>query len=109
MIAAFGAHRPAIDPTAYVVESAVVIGDVVLGAGASIWFYAVVRGDVERIRIGAGTNIQDHATRIPPRSLVVGRPGKRTRELSADEVAYLHRSASGYVAHAAAYRAQGLR
>ena len=40
-------------PTAYVADSAVVIGDVVIGPDSSLWFHAVVRGDVERIRIGA--------------------------------------------------------
>jgi carbonic anhydrase/acetyltransferase-like protein (isoleucine patch superfamily) len=40
----------------------VVVGDVELGEGSSIWFQSVVRGDVNRIRIGARTNIQDHST-----------------------------------------------
>ncbi|HZP43730.1 MAG TPA: gamma carbonic anhydrase family protein [Candidatus Binatia bacterium] len=62
MIAPFGDKRPAIDPTAWVVDSAVVLGDVVLGPEASLWFGAVVRGDVERIRIGARSNVQDNAT-----------------------------------------------
>ena len=62
MIAAFGDRTPQIDPSAYVVDSAVVIGDVVLGADSSLWFGAVVRGDVERVRIGARSNVQDHAT-----------------------------------------------
>lgn len=61
MIAPFGDHVPAIDPTAYVPDSAVVIGDVVIGAEASLWFHTVVRGDINRIRIGARSNVQDHA------------------------------------------------
>lgn len=54
-----GARRPRIDPTAYIADGAQVIGDVVLGANASVWFNAVLRGDTERITIGAGSNVQD--------------------------------------------------
>ena len=50
---------PRIDSSAYIVESAAVIGDVVIGAESSIWFNAVIRGDVNYIRIGKRTNIQD--------------------------------------------------
>jgi gamma-carbonic anhydrase len=160
-----------VDASAFVVASAVVVGDVVVGASASVWFNAVVRGDVERIRIGARTNVQDNATvhvtrerwatilgddvtvghgailhgctvgnrclvgmgailldgvvvedecivaagallapgtRVVSRSLMVGSPAKRVRALRDDELAWIGRSAAGYVAHAAAYRAQGL-
>jgi len=172
VVSALGDKSPHIDPSAFVVESAVVIGDVVLGPEASIWFHAVVRGDVERVRIGARTNVQDNATvhvttdrwptmlgegvtvghgavlhgctvgdhclvgigaivldgavvgaecligagalvppglEVPPRSLVLGSPGKRVRDLSADEVARLHRSAANYVGHARRYAALGVR
>ncbi|TMA44777.1 MAG: gamma carbonic anhydrase family protein, partial [Deltaproteobacteria bacterium] len=61
MIAAIDGRTPIVDPTAFVVDSAVVIGDVVLGPESSLWYHAVVRGDVERVRIGARTNIQDNA------------------------------------------------
>lgn len=50
---------PQIDASAYIAPGAVVIGDVVIGACASIWFNAVIRGDVEPIVIGEGSNIQD--------------------------------------------------
>ena len=50
---------PTIDPSAYVDQSAQVIGDVHVGAESSIWMNVVVRGDVHRIRIGARTNLQD--------------------------------------------------
>ena len=50
---------PKIHPTAFVASGAVIIGDVEIGAESSIWFGCVVRGDVNRIRIGARTNIQD--------------------------------------------------
>ena len=55
-------RRPRVDPAAWVADSAVVVGDVVIGPEASLWFHAVVRGDVERVRIGARTNVQDNAT-----------------------------------------------
>jgi carbonic anhydrase/acetyltransferase-like protein (isoleucine patch superfamily) len=62
MIVPFRNATPAIDPSAYVVDSAVIIGAVVIGAESSVWFHAVVRGDVYPIRIGRRTNVQDHAT-----------------------------------------------
>ena len=61
MIAAVWRPATAIDPTAYVCDSAIVIGDVHLGPESSLWFHAVVRGDIHRIRIGARTNVQDNA------------------------------------------------
>ena len=51
--------EPVVAASAYVDPAAVVIGDVAIGADSSIWPCAVVRGDVQRIRIGARTNIQD--------------------------------------------------
>ena len=51
--------EPDIALDAYVDESAVVIGNVQVGAQASIWPMAVVRGDIHRIHIGAGSNVQD--------------------------------------------------
>ena len=51
--------RPTVAESAWVADSAVVIGDVVLGDDVSIWFGVVVRGDTSAIRIGARTNIQD--------------------------------------------------
>src|SRR6185436_19361855 len=50
---------PTVDPSAFVDESAQVIGDVHLGAESSVWMNVVIRGDVNIIRIGARTNIQD--------------------------------------------------
>jgi carbonic anhydrase/acetyltransferase-like protein (isoleucine patch superfamily) len=52
-------YRPAIHSTAYVAPGASVIGRVTLSKDASIWFGCVLRGDVNRIVIGEGTNIQD--------------------------------------------------
>ena len=158
---------PVVDETAYVDESAQVIGDVVIGAESSVWMNVVIRGDVHRIRIGRRTNIQDltmvhvmrdahptiigdevtvghsavvHGTtiedrvligmaavllngvhvghdsivaagtlltegsRIPPRSLVMGRPGKVKRELTDEEVAEIRWYADNYVAYRLDYR-----
>jgi carbonic anhydrase/acetyltransferase-like protein (isoleucine patch superfamily) len=50
---------PQIDPTAWVFESAVLIGDVILGPRASVWPNVSIRGDNTTIRVGAGTNIQE--------------------------------------------------
>ncbi|MEY4268487.1 MAG: hypothetical protein RIS90_3022 [Pseudomonadota bacterium] len=50
---------PQIADTAWVADSAQVMGDVVLAANTSVWFGAVLRGDTETIRIGRGSNIQD--------------------------------------------------
>ena len=55
----FEDKSPRIAEGAWVDETAVVIGDVSLGPGASIWPQCVVRGDIHRIEIGAETNIQD--------------------------------------------------
>jgi carbonic anhydrase/acetyltransferase-like protein (isoleucine patch superfamily) len=56
---------------AFIASSATVLGNVTIGAGASIWYGAVVRGDLEKIAIGMGTNIQDGA-------ILHGDPGKPT-------------------------------
>jgi carbonic anhydrase/acetyltransferase-like protein (isoleucine patch superfamily) len=55
----FGGKTPRVDPTAFVAPGARLIGDVEVGPGASIWYNCVLRGDVNAIRIGARTNIQD--------------------------------------------------
>ena len=59
MIRPFRGILPTLGARAYVDESAIVIGDVVIGEDASVWPGAVIRGDVNRIRIGARTNVQD--------------------------------------------------
>ncbi len=59
MVQPFRGVAPRIPADVFVAPSAVVIGDVEIGAGSSIWFHTVVRGDVHRIRIGARTNVQD--------------------------------------------------
>jgi carbonic anhydrase/acetyltransferase-like protein (isoleucine patch superfamily) len=163
MIRSFRGVRPTIASTAYVDESAQVIGDVVIGDESSVWVNAVVRGDVNTIRIGRRTNIQDgtivHVMRepshptvvgdevtvghgvvlhgctvadrcligmgaillngssvgadcivaagtlltegavVPPRSLVMGSPGKVRRALTDGEVAFIRASAANYVGY----------
>ena len=163
MIRPFRGVRPTIASTAYVDESAQVIGDVVIGDESSVWMNAVVRADVNTIRIGRRTNIQDgtivHVMRepshptvvgdevtvghgvilhgctvadrcligmgavllngssvgadcivaagtlltegvvVPPRSLVMGSPGKVRRALTDDEIAFIRDSAANYVAY----------
>jgi carbonic anhydrase/acetyltransferase-like protein (isoleucine patch superfamily) len=57
----FEGRRPRVHPEAYVAPTATLIGEVEVGAGASIWFGAVLRGDESAIVIGEGSNIQDNA------------------------------------------------
>ncbi len=161
-------HPELIAPDAWVAPNATLVGRVRLGAQASVWFGAVLRGDVEPITIGAGTNIQDlcclhsdpgypctlgervtvghgaivhgaviedevligmgaillngahigqHAIIgagaliaegkvIPPRSLVVGTPGRIIRDLTDEEVERICRGAQHYIDAAIQYRTQ---
>lgn len=167
MIRPFKSIWPVVDPTAYVDQSAQVIGDVTLGPESSVWMNVVIRGDVHHIRIGARTNIQDltlihvmrdahptvigdevtvghsavihgttiedrvligmgavllngvhvghdsivaagtlitEGTVIPPRSLVMGRPGKVKRTLSDVDVAEIRWYADNYVRYRLEYQ-----
>lgn len=160
MIRTFKNTSPVVAADAYVDQSAQVIGDVHIGAESSVWMNVVIRGDVNHIRIGARTNIQDltmihvmrethptvigddvtighsavvhgttiedrvlvgmaavllngvhiesdcviaagtlltEGTRIPARSLVMGRPGKVKRQLTDEEVAEIRWYADNYV------------
>ena len=60
MIYALDGIAPEIDPAAWVADEAVLIGKVVIEAGASIWFGAMIRGDNEEVRVGAGSNVQEN-------------------------------------------------
>jgi len=167
MLRAFKGQLPRVDATAYVDQSAQVIGDVEIGAESSVWMNVVIRGDVNAIRIGKRTNIQDltmvhvmrethtttignevtvghsaivhgvtiedrvligmgavllngvhveqdcvvaagtlltEGTRIPARSLVMGRPGKVKRPLTDEEVAEIRWYADNYVSYRLDYR-----
>ncbi len=160
MIAAFKDTFPKIHETVFVADDAVIIGDVEIAEDASVWFGSVLRGDVNYIRVGARTNIQDqtiihvsskglptileenitvghrvtlHAchvesgcligigaiimdgarigrdsivgagtlvtpgTQIPPRSLVIGSPGRVKRKVTEEELAGLESSWRRYV------------
>ena len=160
MIRSFKDKTPTVDSSAYVDQSAQVIGDVQIGPESSVWMNVVIRGDVAGISIGERTNIQDltmihgmrekHATaighevtvghsavlhgctvedrvlvgmgaillngvhvehdsiiaagtlltegtRIPARSLVMGRPGKVKRALTDAEVAEIRWYSDSYV------------
>jgi carbonic anhydrase/acetyltransferase-like protein (isoleucine patch superfamily) len=168
MLRHYKGMRPRVHGTAYVDDSAQVIGDVEIGEASSIWMNAVVRGDVHWIRIGARSNVQDgtvvhvmndthpttigddvtigHAaivhgctienrvligmgaillngahigegsivaagtlvpeeTRIPPRSLVMGSPGRVKRTLSEAEVASILQFSERYVEYRLDYMA----
>src|SRR5215471_13494470 len=59
MIMTYKGRTPRVAASAYIAETADVIGDVEIGENSSIWFGAVLRGDIEPIRVGANSNIQD--------------------------------------------------
>ena len=59
MIRPFQGIHPSLDSSVFVAETAVIIGDVEVGPQSSIWYNCVVRGDVNSIRIGARSNVQD--------------------------------------------------
>ena len=61
LVRSFAGKSPRLHESAFLVDGAVVVGDVEIGAGSSVWFGAVVRGDVNFVRIGARTNVQDHS------------------------------------------------
>ena len=161
---------PRVHPTAFIDDSAQVIGDVEIGEDSSVWMSAVIRGDVHRIRIGRRSNIQDgtvvhvmnrthpttigdHVTvghaallhgctiedrcligmgaillngahvgsdsivaagtlvveemHVPPRSLVMGSPGKVKRTLTDAEVESILAYADRYVGYRLDYMARG--
>lgn len=166
MIQPYLDHRPKIHPNVYVAPGADVIGKVELAEDSSIWFGSVLRGDVNQIKIGKGTNIQDgsilhvdddhaciigdyvhvghhvnlHAckvdtgamigigaivlsgvhvgkesiigagsvvlegTKIPPRSLVVGTPGKVVRKVTDKDLKYVRSWVKKYMRLAQEYR-----
>ncbi|MEZ7003146.1 gamma carbonic anhydrase family protein [Streptomyces sp. AD55] len=62
LITGIGGRRPEVDGEAFAAPTASVVGDVTLRAGASVWYGAVLRGDVERITVGESSNVQDNCT-----------------------------------------------
>ena len=170
MIEKFMGSSPDVSPRAWVHPSACLIGRVKIGDEASIWPGAILRGDVDRIEVGRGSNIQDLAVlhpnldrpvligegvtvghsaiihgsvvgsdclvgmgavvmdceigeyciiaagavlipgfKIPPRSMVMGAPGKVKRPLTDEECAWLAKSGKDYVTLAGHYRQGGDR
>lgn len=59
MIHSYGGKTPVLHPSVFLVDSAEIIGDVAIGIDSSVWYNAVIRGDVNYIRIGERTNVQD--------------------------------------------------
>jgi carbonic anhydrase/acetyltransferase-like protein (isoleucine patch superfamily) len=59
IILSYRGKEPLISPEAFIAPGAVIIGDVEIGPGSSVWFGCVLRGDLAPIRIGARTNVQD--------------------------------------------------
>lgn len=62
MIKTFSGKTPIIDESAFIAENAAIIGDVTIDKGSSVWYGAVLRGDMCSITIGENSNIQDNAT-----------------------------------------------
>jgi carbonic anhydrase/acetyltransferase-like protein (isoleucine patch superfamily) len=56
-----GDRVPDVDPTAWVADTATVVGDVTVGPGTGVFYSAVLRADVESVSVGAGSNVQDGA------------------------------------------------
>jgi len=91
MIMDFKGKHPKIDPTAFIAENAVVIGDVEIGPGTNVWFYSILRGDQNFIRIGSNCSIQDASILHVENDLPL---------IIEDEVAFGHR----VIAHACKIR-----
>lgn len=79
-------HSPKIDSSCYVAPEAIIIGDVVVDKGCSIWSFAVIRADLSSVRIGEGSSIQEHCQ-------IHGNPGKPTiigKNVSIGHAAIIH-------------------
>jgi carbonic anhydrase/acetyltransferase-like protein (isoleucine patch superfamily) len=61
LVRAWGGQQPRLADGVFVADGAVVVGDVEIGPGSSVWFGAILRGDVNHIRVGARTNVQDQS------------------------------------------------
>lgn len=87
-IQAFRNKIPKVDSTAYIAETATIIGDVEIGARCSVWPNAVIRGDARPIRIGENTNVQDNVVIHTPTELDA--PVTIGRNVSIGHSAMLH-------------------
>ncbi len=74
MILEFNGKKPRVAPGAFIAPTALLIGDVVVEEGASIWFGAVLRGDLSQIVVGKGSNVQDNVVihTMPVNNTVIG-------------------------------------
>ena len=72
MIRSLGGKTPSIHPTAFISESAYIVGDVEIGEGSSIWPGTVIRGDTGKITIGKFTNIQDNSVLHGDDDVIIG-------------------------------------
>jgi gamma-carbonic anhydrase len=92
ILKAYRDRYPRVSDQAFVAETAVLIGDVVVEAGASIWYGCVLRGDVAPIHIGAGSNIQDGCViHVASRDLNgVARPTSVGANVTVGHMAMLH-------------------
>jgi len=90
----FETHTPRLGARVYVDPAATVIGDVVLGDDASVWPGTVIRGDVNHIRIGARTNVQDgtiiHVTHEGPYTRPGGLPTLIANDVTIGHAAVIH-------------------
>ena len=122
---------PQVHETAFIAPGAVVLGAVTLAEHSSVWYTAVLRGDINRIVLGPETNVQDGSVLhvsddfpcilgiaagalvtkdavIPEGSLVVGSPARVVRALSREEMEANARLARKYVEISRRYREIGL-
>ncbi len=60
MVKDFLSKKPQIDESVYIAPNTLIIGDVEIGKGSSVWFGTIIRGDTEKIKIGEFTNLQDY-------------------------------------------------
>ena len=105
MILSFDNRHPRLDPTAFVAAGAQLIGDIEIGAESSIWYNCVLRADMNHIRIGARSNIQD-GTVIHVDSPMGGHNGRPT--LIGDDVLIGHMAMiHGAVLHDRAFVGMG--
>ncbi|WP_330176983.1 gamma carbonic anhydrase family protein [Streptomyces sp. NBC_01498] len=86
LVAAVGGKEPVVHPAAFVAPTAVVLGEVTLAAGASVWYHTVLRADGGPVVVGADSNIQDNCTvHVDP-----GRPVTIGERVSVGHNAVLH-------------------
>ena len=125
MIYRFGNKKPSISKSAFIAETACIIGDVSIGDGSSVWFNSVIRGDRARISIGKNCSIQDNALigmnatilhgahigeyaivgagalvppnqKIPSNAVVMGVPCKEVRKTNEEDIEIIESTLRNY-------------